>query len=44
MFRFAPKNVTTRGQCKTANLVIKNDDCDDDDSANGDDCHDDDDD
>ena len=29
MFRFAPKNVTTRGQCKTANLVIKNDDCED---------------
>ena len=30
MFKFTPRNVTTRNQSKNANIIIKNDDCDDD--------------
>jgi|TARA_B110000967_G_C18892367_1_gene568275 ATP-dependent protease ClpP protease subunit len=31
MFKFIPRNATTRAQSKNANLIIKNDDCDEDD-------------
>lgn len=30
MFKFTPRNVATRNQSKNANIIIKNDDCDDD--------------
>ena len=30
MFKFTPRNVTTRNHSKNANIIIKNDDCDDD--------------